>query len=1245
MPQDNNVTNLIINQLTKVQYQELVENNQLSNSELYIITDEFHYTENEIIALLQNKQDVLSNGEGILISDNIISIDLDVLYKKDEIDTLLSSKANISETAYKLVYENNVLTLKNKDDETLSVVELYELPDVDKKTISYNEEGNLQAIGERIKSGTIKYTWIGTQEEYEQAKADNVIDEFTEVLITDSVSETVTPIVQYDAPTKLSDLANDLNFATQDELQEVKNELDAKIEGGIDDSNFVHLIGNETIDGFKNFKQKIVIENGLEKGRIAHKPVGTSLEDGYIEFGDNTLLYGKQNIQGELYDEKHDIFHSGNLVAGDNIIITNSNGVYKINGKAGGGGTGGGTNVLVDNTTITKDSEDVITAVGVKSKNDTILYDWIGTLEEYNQGKEDGTIKSNWMCYITDDNDSAFTPTYGSDVALLDIIVSNQLLEGADLVGKALQGSMVLGSEYPDAYNKLLTNKNRYTSKQVTETIGGVEVTYIQCVVGYKILDISNKDKYDSIFDATGTANFFILDETNKLFYLPKTNNFLQPNTTISEVGEYNEAGLPNITGTFGAEFTQGNFFNRGDGAFGSYRVDNVNVTVPSNSQSQYSQNNMWNFDASRSSSIYSNSDTVQPQSTNVFIYYKIGNTIQADANIDLEVQVLNLQQRNNIPFTLLESKYSEIPLYNTSWLLSNGSWYDGTIYEAVYDKLIGLQENPEEGFSIKLNTEEYDDYDFVLNLDDETFRLPLKTKYKFYKQESVSPVVGNGMVIGLYDGTNLCGAVGKNASGSSGNIGSYETAYGQSVGGFYDGGNVISVNAGIGITTDPTKSGIEAHVSLEEVEDLYLYYYVGDTNKDLNVINTGKLAEKYSRDIDNKLDKSQITNCILEVPQRIKYTLENGTLTIKAGSVVIVPYGTTDRTSEFPVGSTFLHDNFKVVDTQFADGKFFVWVELVGDIIGGFDIQEASINRQIYISVYHNTLSSTLQHISGDNPTTTTSTWTLAYNTSTNLIGRTDNDTVINYDIVGSLPIMHVVSGTVSDGTLQAYASINQVFNGMGYIGSVIWVDKGVKGLIPNGRNEDGSLNNIEYTTPKFITRTLTHTQANDELALNTRNATIARHPHYELRDDNYLYYTTGQKVQGLVVYGNCDVTSGVVSNFKPKQPFRAMDANEVPHIIETYQNGASWYRVYSDGWCEQGGYIAHSATTQTISLLKTMANADYTVFLQAYYNAVPSGTHYFCLGAKTTNAFTKYSVAAGGFTGCYWQACGHIV
>lgn len=58
------------------------------------------------------------------------------------------------------------------------------------------------------------------------------------------------------------------------------------------------------------------------------------------------------------------------------------------------------------------------------------------------------------------------------------------------------------------------------------------------------------------------------------------------------------------------------------------------------------------------------------------------------------------------------------------------------------------------------------------------------------------------------------------------------------------------------------------------------------------------------------------------------------------------------------------------------------------------------------------------------------------------------------------SFPLAEI---TVSGGSIS---SINQVFNGFGYIGSTIFALPGIKGLVPNGRNADGTLNNSSFTT-----------------------------------------------------------------------------------------------------------------------------------------------------------------------------------
>ena len=52
-------------------------------------------------------------------------------------------------------------------------------------------------------------------------------------------------------------------------------------------------------------------------------------------------------------------------------------------------------------------------------------------------------------------------------------------------------------------------------------------------------------------------------------------------------------------------------------------------------------------------------------------------------------------------------------------------------------------------------------------------------------------------------------------------------------------------------------------------------------------------------------------------------------------------------------------------------------------------------------------------------------------------------------------------------------------------------------------------------------------------------------------------------------------------------------------PYVTETYVNGDSWYRKWSDGYCEQGGVFASGGdATQTLTLLVPYANTNYQVW-----------------------------------------------
>lgn len=92
-------------------------------------------------------------------------------------------------------------------------------------------------------------------------------------------------------------------------------------------------------------------------------------------------------------------------------------------------------------------------------------------------------------------------------------------------------------------------------------------------------------------------------------------------------------------------------------------------------------------------------------------------------------------------------------------------------------------------------------------------------------------------------------------------------------------------------------------------------------------------------------------------------------------------------------------------------------------------------------------------------------------------------------------------------------------------------------------------------------------------------------------------------------------------------------------PHIVESYVNGTSWYRVYSDGWCEQGGFATATAagSPQQISLLKNFINTNYSVFITR--TATADSYLQVTITAQTLSNFTT-----GYACNKYWVACGYI-
>lgn len=137
-------------------------------------------------------------------------------------------------------------------------------------------------------------------------------------------------------------------------------------------------------------------------------------------------------------------------------------------------------------------------------------------------------------------------------------------------------------------------------------------------------------------------------------------------------------------------------------------------------------------------------------------------------------------------------------------------------------------------------------DNDFEINTSDETFRLPLKngTEGMF----GGGAVVGNGMSLGLTNGSQTAGlaSLAYHAGVTdSGTLIGVTTGYGLNI------GQSVACSAGFngivtaGITTDPEKSGLVVANAGVVPDGWALYYYVGATVQNANLIDAGRMQEQ----------------------------------------------------------------------------------------------------------------------------------------------------------------------------------------------------------------------------------------------------------------------------------------------------------------------------------------------------------------------------------------------------------------
>lgn len=99
---------------------------------------------------------------------------------------------------------------------------------------------------------------------------------------------------------------------------------------------------------------------------------------------------------------------------------------------------------------------------------------------------------------------------------------------------------------------------------------------------------------------------------------------------------------------------------------------------------------------------------------------------------------------------------------------------------------------------------------------------------------------------------------------------------------------------------------------------------------------------------------------------------------------------------------------------------------------------------------------------------------------------------------------------------------------------------------------------------------------------------------------------------------------------------------------IVESYNNGTSWYILYSNGMCDMGGkYIWDGTSTTpkeaTITLYKEMVDTNYTVHVTSS-NYTAAG-YFPWVNNITTTSFVLYmSGTAGTRSDVFWRVMGKV-
>ena len=100
------------------------------------------------------------------------------------------------------------------------------------------------------------------------------------------------------------------------------------------------------------------------------------------------------------------------------------------------------------------------------------------------------------------------------------------------------------------------------------------------------------------------------------------------------------------------------------------------------------------------------------------------------------------------------------------------------------------------------------------------------------------------------------------------------------------------------------------------------------------------------------------------------------------------------------------------------------------------------------------------------------------------------------------------------------------------------------------------------------------------------------------------------------------------------------------ITSVVDAWSSGTNWYRVYSDGWIEQGGFVSANGNSTNVTFLKAFSNTNYSLVCGYVSSSSGSSVQHREIAIATSRSATGFACQTSSSSYCVgksWFACGY--